>query len=506
MLGIMLMLMAAGFWPSLARLWAKTFPLSSTVDINWQHAMLVPLFGLYYLYVNREDLAKKTIRPLVPIRFSKNQLLTGAIVLAVGGALVGLTKVANSSSTVVLALYYIGLGMGIMGTLAIAMDWGLGTTLSGILIYAAAIHPIQNDYLKDIGLLITLFGVVLTLFGWDVMRIAWFPILFLLCAIPWSGLMYSWLASPLQVLAARVAAAVLRLSGVSATVSGTNISMMGSNAQMSNLNVEEACAGLKSLMTFLAIGAGMAFLSARPLWQRLTITFSAIPIAIACNTMRISVQGLLDYHVSRELSQNFAHAFVGMVLLIPAFFLLLGVGWLLDQIFIEEVDDTQVGRPGGAKIATVAAGFVSAPPAVRSVTRSSAPAATKSVAPAATAAPKAPVAQAAPVATRPTPVNPAAAKPVAPVAPKATTATQSPTAPAAKANPAPAAHAGRVNSAPAAPAVPPRPNVVPAAPKAVTPPAPGAGAAIPVPPSRRAQVAQNRKPPTPPPAPPKSGS
>ncbi|HGJ67239.1 TPA: hypothetical protein ENS27_17905, partial [bacterium] len=81
-----------------------------------------------------------------------------------------------------------------------------------------------------------------------------------------------------------------------------------------------------------------AFLSNRPLWQKLVITLSAVPIAIFCNVLRVSGQGLLDRYVSQELSQDFAHQFVGLVMLIPAFFLVMGVAWVLDQLFIDDTE------------------------------------------------------------------------------------------------------------------------------------------------------------------------
>jgi exosortase/archaeosortase family protein len=100
-------------------------------------------------------------------------------------------------------------------------------------------------------------------------------------------------------------------------------------------------------MTFVSLGAAMAFLSARPMWQKLFITFSAVPIAIFCNVLRVSGQGLLDRYVSQELSQDFAHQFVGLMMLLPAFFMLLAVCWILDQLFIE--DDSPSGPPASAK-------------------------------------------------------------------------------------------------------------------------------------------------------------
>jgi exosortase len=189
-------------------------------------------------------------------------------------------------------------------------------------------------------MVITLFGVVLTLCGWEVMKVAWFPIAFLICALPLPGLLYSQIALPLQHLAARVAVAIMQTAGVFATYAGTKITVgLGTaDSPIRTLNVAEACAGMRSLMTFISVGAAVAFLSSRPLWQRLFITASAVPIAIFCNVLRVTGQGFLEAYGYRDMASGFAHQFVGLVMLIPAFFLILLVGWILDQLFIEEVD------------------------------------------------------------------------------------------------------------------------------------------------------------------------
>jgi exosortase len=232
------------------------------------------------------------------------------------------------------------MGIGVLGVLVLLLNWGLGTLLAGLLLFAYAIWPGQNDFLKDFGMVVTLFGTVLLLCGWQVMKVAWFPIAFLVAAIPWPALFYSWVAGPLQRLAAEGAVWTLTLTGVFAERAGTKIMIGGSfDAPARTLNVAEACAGLKSLMTFIAVGAAVAFLSNRPLWQKLTITLSAIPIAILCNTMRVAGQGILDTYASTEWSEGFAHQFAGMVMLVPAFFMVLGVAWVLDQLFVEEADE-----------------------------------------------------------------------------------------------------------------------------------------------------------------------
>ncbi len=354
-IGVLAILFIALFWTNLRRLWQKTNPF--TGEGNWEHAIFIPLLGLYYLYVNSEDLLKRRVQPLSITGWTRNRLVSAGIFIGLGAICYLILPTLSASQG--MRLQAGGMALMIWGVLALALNWGIATTLFGIGLFAYGIHPGKNDYIKDVGMVITLFGMVLTLTGWDVMKVVWFPIAFLIFALPWPGLVYSWVAMPLQEVAARVSVEVLQLTGVSSYVSGTKIVMTGFGGEQRTLNVAEACAGLKSLMTFLTVGAAMAFLSARPMWQKLILTASAIPIAIFCNTMRVAGQGLLDYYVSRDISQGFAHQFSGLIMLIPAFFLLLLVGWILDRLFIEEVDD-KAALVAEAQSSTAATGAVHA--------------------------------------------------------------------------------------------------------------------------------------------------
>lgn len=277
MIGILAITFCLLFWPNLRRLWTKTNPIYG--EDNWKHGAFVPIIGLYYLYVNRDQILR--------------------------------AKVKTAWS-------------------------GLLITIAGVLIFAYGIYPGQNDWFKDVGMVVTLFGLVALIGGWQIMKIAWFPIAFLICALPWPGLFYSMLAGPLQKLAAMVAVRMLNFFGVSSLQSGTKIFIEGSGHVIRTLNVAEACAGLRSLMSFIAIAGAVAFLSFRPLWQKIVMVFSAIPIAIFCNTMRITVQGLFDGYLSHQWSESFAHGFLGLAMMIPAFFLILLVGWVLQNLLIEE--------------------------------------------------------------------------------------------------------------------------------------------------------------------------
>ncbi|MCP9861379.1 exosortase/archaeosortase family protein [Cyanobium sp. Cruz-8H5] len=323
-------LMVVIFWYNLTRLWWKTNPING--EGEWGHAIVVPLIGLYYLFLNRDDLLKAEVKPLLLTGSHTGRFwgAGGVLLAAVFAYLAGPVLVPGQADILEKA----GFGLAGLALLVLLLNWGIAMTVFGLFFFAVAIWPVQNDYFKDLGMVATLFGVVLTLCGWQVMKIAWFPIAFLICALPWPGLFYSWVAGPLQVLAAQVAVFVLQVSGVDAFQSGTKINM-GART----LNVAEACAGLKSLMTFVTLGAALAFLSTRPLWQKLFVVAMAVPVAIACNVMRVAGQGMLDHYVSPELSENFAHQFVGLVMLIPAFFILGLILWILDKLFIDEADE-----------------------------------------------------------------------------------------------------------------------------------------------------------------------
>jgi exosortase len=348
-------LFAATFRFNLRRLWEKTNPIYG--EANWGHAICVPIIGLYYLYLNRDALRAAPIEPLLAGRFTRARFVSAAIALVSGiGVYFLVPKLFHFQDLLMAPIQGVGLGLALLGVLAAIFDWGIALLLFGLLTFQYGIWPGRNDWTSDTGMLITLFGVVLLLFGWKVMRIAWFPIVFLTCAVPWPPLLYSKVAMPLQELAAKVAVGTLNLTGVDAVQAGTKIFMPRPGLPDRSLNVAEACAGMRSLMTFISVGGAVAFLSNRPLWQRILITLSAIPIAIFCNVMRVAGQGLLDHYWSEQISEGFAHQFVGLVMLMPAFFLILLVGWILDQIFIEEVDD----GPKGAKASTARPGIITA--------------------------------------------------------------------------------------------------------------------------------------------------
>jgi exosortase/archaeosortase family protein len=105
------------------------------------------------------------------------------------------------------------------------------------------------------------------------------------------------------------------------------------------LGVVEACSGLRMLMLFFAICLGAAILLRRPLWEKIVIVISAIPIAVFSNVVRITLTAFLHEQVSAELADRVFHDLAGLLMMPLALLLLWGEMVLLGNLFLEPVSE-----------------------------------------------------------------------------------------------------------------------------------------------------------------------
>src|SRR3989442_12820742 len=87
--GILGALFMAVYWLVLRWLWDKTNPLYG--EANWGHAICIPAVGLYYLYINRDELLKQPVEPLLFGSFMNRARLIPALSMLVVGGLAYLT-------------------------------------------------------------------------------------------------------------------------------------------------------------------------------------------------------------------------------------------------------------------------------------------------------------------------------------------------------------------------------------------------------------------------------
>jgi exosortase len=152
----------------------------------------------------------------------------------------------------------------------------------------ASVYDYNNpDRLSFLGCLL---GLCLVVGGVPLLKWAGPCILFLIFMFPLPAKIENSLLMWLQTGASKASTWTLQTLGVSATRSGNVLRI---DALSEELQVAEACSGLRMLTIFGAMSVALVMLMERPWWDRLIVLLSAIPIALASNVIRIVSTGLL---------------------------------------------------------------------------------------------------------------------------------------------------------------------------------------------------------------------
>lgn len=173
-------------------------------------------------------------------------------------------------------------------------------------------------------LIVLLAGMTLFWFGREVLKGMALPLGFLIFMVPIPYIIYDMVAFPLKLFVTRVSVAVMKLVGVVVVREG-NIIMFPTTT----LEVADACSGIRSLISLLAIAVAYAFVMKISTRRRWVIIFSAVPIAVATNALRVIVTGILAQWWGAKAAEGFFHEFAGMAVFLLAMVMLVTCGELL---------------------------------------------------------------------------------------------------------------------------------------------------------------------------------
>ena len=176
-------------------------------------------------------------------------------------------------------------------------------------------------------LVLALCGCVLYWFGKDVFSLLATPLLFLTFMIPIPAIVYDAIAFPLKLLVSRISVDALKAMGLMVLREG-NIIMFPNVT----LEVVDACSGLRSLTSLLALSAAYSLIFCTKPWQRIVLTVSAVPIAVATNTLRVIGTGLLARHIGSAAAEGFFHEFTGLAIFGVALAMVFGLHQVLRRI------------------------------------------------------------------------------------------------------------------------------------------------------------------------------
>jgi exosortase D (VPLPA-CTERM-specific) len=176
-------------------------------------------------------------------------------------------------------------------------------------------------------LVVTLYGVAIAIVGAAAFRRLWAPMVMLLLAIPLPAFFYNNLSSQLQLISSALGVWFMRLLGISVYLSGNVIDL--GHFQM---QVVEACDGLRYLFPLMTLGFIVAYFFRAPLWQRLLVFVSSVPLTILMNSIRIAMIGVFADFGNTALAEGLLHELQGWVIFMASGAVLLLETWLLVKL------------------------------------------------------------------------------------------------------------------------------------------------------------------------------
>lgn len=206
----------------------------------------------------------------------------------------------------------------------------------GLLLYA--LGRTQAIIMFEAGSQIAVIAGLLLMFkGGGALRMAWFPLFFLLFMIPLPGALVAAVTTPLKAAVSYVAELLMYQLGYPVARSGVIL-----HVGQYQLLVADACAGLNSMFTLEALGLlYMNLMGYTNVLRNVTLAVLIIPIAFVANVIRVMILILVTYHFGDAAGQGFVHDFAGMVLFMAGLTLMLMTDKLLG-LFIPS------GRKGAA--------------------------------------------------------------------------------------------------------------------------------------------------------------
>ncbi|MCJ2180058.1 exosortase [Novosphingobium album (ex Hu et al. 2023)] len=170
--------------------------------------------------------------------------------------------------------------------------------------------------------------VIYALGGGNTTRALWFPLVFLMFAVP----------PPSRLTAPLTDFLTSRLSGASVNLlwyAGYDVARSGVDIYIDQyeLRMADACAGLNSLFSLVAIGMFYIYLRHRADWRyALVLSVFVPPIAVLANFARVVILMLVTHGLGAAAAQSILHETTGLLMFVVALCVLMAIDALLGPL------------------------------------------------------------------------------------------------------------------------------------------------------------------------------
>jgi len=204
-------------------------------------------------------------------------------------------------------------------------NWGLLVIITGMILHIVA-NLGAELFTMRLAIVITLFGLSIYLLGRKNTQKIAVPLAYLIFMIPIPAIIWNKIAFPLQIFASRMAEIVIRAIGITILREGNILYLTNTT-----LEVVDACSGIRSLITLLALSAALAYVSNHSRIKKWILFTLSIPIALLANIIRLSLTAGLAVRFGEKAAQGFIHEFSGIFIYLLGLTLLASVHVFLSR-------------------------------------------------------------------------------------------------------------------------------------------------------------------------------
>ena len=194
---------------------------------------------------------------------------------------------------------------------------------AGVLLRVLA-EVAMEQFTQRVSVLVVLMGLILSLWGWRGFKVWAFPVGYLLLMIPLPGVLYDTVSFPLRTFATQASAELIARLGIPVFRDGNVLHLA-----RATLEVVDACSGIRSLISLLAVSGAVSYVLVDGWGPRLLLLAATVPVAFAANIIRLTGTAVLAERFGQQTADGFLHTLSGTAVFLLGTLAIVGIGRVL---------------------------------------------------------------------------------------------------------------------------------------------------------------------------------